>query len=168
MNKLIIEAKKFATYQHGAIDHRRKYTNEPYIVHPARVAMAVDLVNGTPAMVAAAWLHDTVEDTDATIEDIYSNFGPTVGMYVAGLTDVAKPEDGNRAARILINTAHTSIQCAAVKTIKLADSYDNVHDIMQHDKKFAATYMQEKRDLLPYLAQGNKVIYRSLSFLLKE
>ena len=167
MTKVIEKARKFAIYHHGAVDQRRKYTNEPYIVHPAAVAKLVTFAGGTPNMIAGAWLHDTVEDTNATIEEIYSEFGKTIGVYVAGLTDVAVPENGNRAARMMINNDHTSKQCFAVKTIKLADCYSNVSDIMRQDKKFAITYMQEKRDLLPYLKEGNKVLFKMLSDLLK-
>ena len=66
MNKLIDDAKKFATFHHGAIDQRRKYTNEKYIVHPAAVAKLVASVGGTPSLIASAWLHDCIEDTNAT------------------------------------------------------------------------------------------------------
>ena len=168
MSKIIEKARKFATHHHGAIDQRRKYTNEKYIVHPAAVAKLVTFVGGTPNMIAAAWLHDTVEDVPTvTIEEIYSEFGKTIGIYVAGLTEVAKSEDGNRATRLIINNEHTSKQCSAVKTIKLADCYNNVSDIMRQDKKFAITYMQEKRVLLPYLAEGDKTLFKMLSELLK-
>ena len=64
------KAEAFATIYHEAIDHRRKYTNEPYINHPANVVDLVRSVPHTQAMICAAWLHDTVEDTHATLEDI--------------------------------------------------------------------------------------------------
>jgi guanosine-3',5'-bis(diphosphate) 3'-pyrophosphohydrolase len=89
-------------------------------------------------------------------------------VYVAGLTDVATSEDGNRAARLAINLEHTAMQCNAVKTIKLADCISNVRDIMIQDKKFAITYMQEKRDLLPYLSQGNKTLFDMLHNILRN
>jgi (p)ppGpp synthase/HD superfamily hydrolase len=167
MNKLIREARKFATFHHADVNQRRKYTNEPYIVHPAAVAKLVSTVPHSPAMIAAAWLHDVAEDTNATIEDIYKNFGNVVGTFVAGLTDVAKPNDGNRAARMTINNEHTDRQCIAVKTIKLADSYCNVKDIMRQDPKFAITYMEEKRKLILCLRQGNPTLYKMLSDLLR-
>lgn len=119
-------------------------------------------------MIAAAWLHDTVEDTNATIEEVHAEFGKTIGVYVAGLTDVAKPEDGNRAGRMMINNQHTAQQSFAVKTVKLADCYSNVSDIMRQDKKFAITYMQEKRDLMPFLKEGDKTLFKMLSDLLKN
>ena len=57
----------FARRAHESIDHRRKYTDEPYIVHPIAVAELVKSVPHTPEMVAAAYLHDVVEDTPVTI-----------------------------------------------------------------------------------------------------
>ena len=68
-NGMILEkrAKDFATRHHASIGHKRKYTGEDYIVHPTAV---VELVRGVPhtaAMICAAWLHDTVEDTNATL-----------------------------------------------------------------------------------------------------
>lgn len=168
LSKIVLEAKKFATYHHTEINQRRKYSNEPYIIHPAAVAKLVASIGGTQQMIAAAWLHDTVEDTNATLDDIYLNFGPTVHMYVAGLTDVAQKNDGNRALRMAINNEHTASQCANVKTIKLADCYCNVRDILVQDKKFAVTYCQEKRDLLLYLTEGDSTLFTMLLNLLES
>ena len=62
------KAIEFATKAHeGQV---RKYTGEPYIVHPLEVAEIVKTVEHTEEMLMAAVLHDTVEDTDTTIEDI--------------------------------------------------------------------------------------------------
>ena len=56
----------FATAAHAAIGQKRKYSGDDYIVHPARVASIVTRHGGTDEMIAAAWLHDTVEDTDVS------------------------------------------------------------------------------------------------------
>ncbi|VDZ55823.1 bifunctional (p)ppGpp synthetase II/ guanosine-3',5'-bis pyrophosphate 3'-pyrophosphohydrolase [Serratia odorifera] len=60
---LVERARRYATKAHAAIDQRRKYTNAPYIVHPQAVVEIVRSVPHTDEMLAAAWLHDTVEDT---------------------------------------------------------------------------------------------------------
>ena len=75
MNDLEQRAHDFADKAHAAIDHKRKYTGDPYIVHPEAVAEIVRSVAHTPAMVAASYLHDTVEDTQTTIEEIEKEFG---------------------------------------------------------------------------------------------
>jgi len=77
----------------------RKYSKVPYIVHPINVMQIVRSVTDDEAMLIAAILHDVVEDTAITIDEIYSEFGERVGDLVDDLTDVSKPEDGNRAYR---------------------------------------------------------------------
>lgn len=77
----------------------RKYTNTPYIAHPINVMQIVRSVSNDEAMLTAAVLHDVVEDTPITVEEVYSEFGERVSELVAELTDVSKPEDGNRAFR---------------------------------------------------------------------
>ena len=166
--KRIKSAKDFAIERHGAIDHRRKYTGEPYHTHLDAVAKIVESVGGTTEMIMATWLHDTVEDTNTTIEEIYDLFGKMVGDYVKGLTDVATKEDGNRNARNAINRKHNGDQPNSVKTIKLADSIHNVSDIMRNDPKFGVTYIEEKKALLPYLKGGNIKLFNKLHGMLYD
>ena len=106
-------------------------------------------------MVAAAWLHDTVEDTPATFEEIEREFGADVAALVKELTDVSRPGDGNRAARKAIDREHTAAASPRAKTIKLADIIDNCEDICRHDPKFGRVYLGEARALLAVLAEGD-------------
>ena len=94
MNDLVDRARLFATSAHKRIGHQRKYSNQPYQVHLQAVAKLVASVSDDPEMIAAAWLHDTVEDTPATLDDISGNFGEAVAELVENLTDVSKPSDG--------------------------------------------------------------------------
>ena len=68
---IVEKARLFATSAHAAVGQKRKYTNEPYIVHPAEVAKLVEDVGGTQEMIAAAWLHDVIEDTQVPLELIW-------------------------------------------------------------------------------------------------
>ena len=95
-NTLAERARRYATKAHAAIDQRRKYTNDPYIVHPQAVMELVRSVPHTEEMLAAAWLHDTVEDTPTTLGDIESHFGPQVAELVRMLTNVSHAEEFNR------------------------------------------------------------------------
>jgi len=147
-------ARVFATAAHAAVGQLRKYTFEPYIVHPAEVAGIVEEAGGTPAMIAAAWLHDTVEDTGVTIELIRSEFGTEVAELVGWLTDVSRPEQGNRAVRKAIDRAHTAAAPAEAQTIKLADLIANTRSIVAHDPEFARVYLAEKRQLLEVMTKG--------------
>lgn len=139
---------EFATEAHkGQV---RKYTGEGYIRHPIEVAVILytNYSYATFEMLAAAILHDTVEDTDVTIEDIHSKFGDEVGNLVAWLTDVSKPTDGNRAARKQLDREHTLASPHDAQIIKVADLISNSQSIAAHDKDFAKVYMAEKKLLL--------------------
>jgi (p)ppGpp synthase/HD superfamily hydrolase len=109
-------------------------------------------------MVAAAWLHDTVEDTDVTIELIRAEFGDKVAELVGWLTDVSRPEDGNRAVRKAIDREHSASAPAEAQTVKLADLIANTRSIMKHDVAFAKTYLEEKRLLLEVMDRGDATL----------
>lgn len=100
MTELEKKALQFAKKAHTG--QFRKYTGEPYIVHPVEVANLVRDYAHTchESMYCAALLHDTVEDTNTTIEDIRREFGDIITVFVEGLTDVSKPEAGNRESTI--------------------------------------------------------------------
>jgi (p)ppGpp synthase/HD superfamily hydrolase len=136
----------------------RKYTYEPYIVHPAEVAGIVASIGGTESQIAAAWLHDVVEDTGVTIEVIRAEFGDEIATLVGWLTDVSRPEQGNRAVRKAIDRAHTAAAPGAAQTVKLADLISNTRSIVAHDAKFAETYLSEKRELLKVMTKGDPTL----------
>jgi len=153
---VVRKAQVYAMAAHAAVGQRRKYTGEPYIVHPAEVAKIVAGVPGaTPDMVAAAWLHDVVEDTGCTYNDIHMGFGTDIATLVGWLTDVSKPEDGPRWFRKKMDREHTAAAPAEAQTIKLADLISNTKSIMAHDKKFAKVYLEEKRLLLDVMTRGD-------------
>ena len=155
---MVERARVFATAAHAAVEQVRKYTFEPYIVHPAEVASIVASVPHTDAMVAAAWLHDVVEDTGVTIETIRAEFGEEVAELVGWLTDVSHAHDGNRAHRKAIDREHTAQAPASAQTVKLADLIANTRSIVKHDVAFAKTYLAEKRLLLEVLTRGDAVL----------
>lgn len=152
---LVIRAAAFAGAAHARIDQRRKYTNEPYINHPQAVATLVAEVTDDPVMIAAAWLHDTVEDTGVTHEQICREFGAQVGRLVYWLTDISKPEDGNRLKRKALDRNHIAQAPVEAMTVKLADLIDNARTIAANDPDFARVYMKEKRALLAVLQRGD-------------
>ena len=160
MSDLVERARRYATEAHQRINQRRKYSNEPYHVHLHAVAKLVEDVSGDAEMVAAAWLHDTVEDTQATLDDIEAEFGVAVAELVEELTDVSRPGDGNRAVRKAIDRQHLAQASARAKTVKLADLIDNCKDITRHDPGFAQVYLAEMDDLLDVLQDGDKQLYR--------
>ena len=161
---IVHKAQVYAMAAHAAVQQRRKYTGEPYIVHPAEVASIVASVPGsTPDMVAAAWLHDVIEDTGCTFTDVHMAFGIDIATLVGWLTDVSKPEDGNRATRKAMDREHTAQAPAEAQTIKLADLISNSKSIMQYDPDFAKTYLEEKRLLLEVMTKGDRGLHAEAS-----
>lgn len=105
------QARRFATEAHASAGQRRKYTDEPYIVHPAAVVELVRSVSHDDALLAAAWLHDTVEDTATTQSDIETHFGTRVASLVEMLTNSAPA--GQKIGRP-VNWRTSAIQPAPV------------------------------------------------------
>ncbi|MEA3372783.1 MAG: HD domain-containing protein [Campylobacterota bacterium] len=167
-DEIIKRASEYAISAHKRIDQRRKYTGQPYHVHLKAVSKTVSEAGGDAAQVAAAWLHDTVEDTPATFEDIEMEFGKDIATLVEELTDVSRPGDGNRAKRKKIDRKHLAGISPRAKTIKLADLIDNARDILKHDLKFAKVYLAEMQMLLEVLGEGDARLFkRAQNALLK-
>ena len=134
-------ALQFAKDAHG--DQVRKYSGLPYVTHTIAVADTVARYAGTDEMIAAALLHDTVEDTHITFEDIRVEFGEEVMDLVYWLTDVSRPEDGNRASRKRLDRQHYANGPREAQIIKAADMIDNSTDILKNDANFAKVYIPE-------------------------
>jgi (p)ppGpp synthase/HD superfamily hydrolase len=96
-----------------------------------------------------------VEDTGVSIELIRKEFGSEVSDLVGWLTDVSRPEQGNRAVRKAIDRAHTAAAPAEAQTVKLADLIANTRSIVAHDEAFAKVYLAEKRQLLEVMTKGD-------------
>lgn len=161
------QARRYATQAHADAGQRRKYTDEPYIVHPAAVAELVRSVSDDDALLAAAWLHDTVEDTPTTLSDIDTLFGARVASLVEMLTDSASANAKNRAARKLAHFRHTASASPEAQTIKLADIIDNTRAIVRFDPHFARIYLVEKRVQIALLKQGNAQLWQQASTIIE-
>ena len=136
----IEHAKMWAGMHHkGQI---RKYTGEPYIEHPLAVAETVKEHGLSGEAIVAAILHDTVEDTGATMEDVEELFGTKVAEYVWYLT---KPPEyvGNRELRKTLDRNRLSEAPEEVKIIKFFDVYHNAGSIKEHDIDFWNTWRHE-------------------------
>lgn len=150
---MVLEALRFAHEAHAG--QVRKYSGEPYVYHPIEVMHIVEITTYgafvqpiVERMMCAALMHDVVEDTSRTLADVDATFGSVVSQMVAGMTAPSKPSDGNRAARMKIDKDYLAEQGEYVQTIKCADIISNVKSIALYDKKFAATYVEEKHDAL--------------------
>lgn len=167
-----------ACVAHG--QQKRKYSGAPYIIHPWAVASIVKARGMRDEVVAAAFLHDVLEDTRVDEKALRAQLlngvhywpeqpmGPTweskcmetFGL-VRWLTDPAmKPEQGNREARIALNREHIAQAPPEAKSIKLADMIHNTQSIVRKDPDFAKVYMAEKAAALPYLREGDDELWR--------
>jgi (p)ppGpp synthase/HD superfamily hydrolase len=144
---LYTQALIFAAQAHDG--QQRKYTGLPYITHPIAVAEIVRMAHGTDEMVAAALLHDVIEDCNVPIEMLRYHFGDHVAKLVGMLTD--PKVEGNRAVRKAAARDQLAQASAAAQTIKVADLLDNTSSIVEHDPKFAQVYLAEKLELLAVL-----------------
>lgn len=123
---LLQDAAAFAARAHR--HQLRKDGVTPYYSHVVRVAMTVMNVFGCSDRVAlaAALLHDTIEDTTTDFDDIKDRFGEEVARDVAALTkNMALPEQERESAY----DAQLMVASWRAKLVKLADAYDNLHDV---------------------------------------
>lgn len=155
-NTLIYDADTFADIAHRK--QKRKYTNLPYIAHPRQVACMLSFYNMEIPLIVAGLLHDVIEDTDYTYDDIKYKFGEEVATLVQMVTNVSKPIDGNRKIRKEIDKQHILSGNEKSKIIKCIDIYCNALNIMESDKSFAKVWLKEKQDLLKDLKIDNKEI----------
>ena len=128
--EIIDKAFKFARDAHKGI---RRRSGEPYIMHPIAVATIVSQEIGLGSTsISAALLHDVVEDTDYTVEDIASQFGDKIARIVDGLTKISGGIFGDKASvqaenfRKLLLTMSEDIR---VILIKMADRLHNMRTL---------------------------------------
>lgn len=128
---LVEKAYKFAAICHH--DQRRK-SGEPYIIHPIQVAGILAELHMDPETVCAGYLHDIVEDTGATLDDLKELFGPTIAMIVDGDTKLGKIHYKSNKEQMA--ATHRKLLLAMSKDIrvmivKLADRLHNMRTL-QH------------------------------------
>lgn len=153
----------------------RKYTGEPYIVHPIAVADLVSRVTSDETTLAAAYLHDVIEDThgseDVAREALLDSFGDVVTRLVDELTDVytkARYPKLNRAARKAKERERLAGTSFEAKTIKLADVACNSYDIARQNSTFAPVYLKEKEAFLEVLGDGHPELFRLAEETVRE
>ena len=123
----VLSAATFAAERHR--DQRRKGKDaSPYINHPLALAsLLADRGVRDPTVLMAALLHDTVEDTATTFEDIERSFGPEVAGLVREVTDDKTLSKAERKRLQIEHAAHLS---RPAMLVKLADKICNLHDVV--------------------------------------
>ena len=128
--EIITKAFNFAKQAHKGV---RRRSGEPYIMHPLAVAQIVCQEIGLGSTsICSALLHDVVEDTDYTVEDISNIFGPKIAQIVDGLTKISGGIFGDRASSQAENFKKlllTMSEDIRVILIKIADRLHNMRTL---------------------------------------
>lgn len=137
--------------------HRnQKYGDQPYFNHLADVVRRVKTITQDPEVIAAAWLHDTVEDTEVTIDEIKAKFGDNVAAMVWAVTGIG----ANRAEK-MANAIEKIAQTPGAELVKSADRLSNAQ-ASKDEKKMSLynRYKDEHTNLSPVL--GNNELAQEL------
>ena len=159
MNDLISRAERFARVRHEG-QFRKGKAQEPYTIHLEEVAVLVGRWSGSESAIAAAWLHDTVEDCPPTsLAELETLFSKEVADIVAELTDDKAQPKASRKEQQIINAPKKSNEASLVK---LADKTSNIGAIANSPPEH---WSLQRR--LEYIAWANTVV-GNLPFLPKE
>ena len=126
---LIIRAYNYAYKKHFGV---KRISGDDYITHPLNVAMILTDINADAECMAAALLHDTIEDTDSTKEEITRLFGSTVALLVDGVTKINRLHFSTTSEQVAANQRKILVglsEDVRVIIIKLADRLHNLRTI---------------------------------------
>jgi guanosine-3',5'-bis(diphosphate) 3'-pyrophosphohydrolase len=164
-NDILNEITRFADEAHG--EQLRRYGNDRYIVHPLRVMEICRIYNPSLSVLAAAILHDVVEDTPVTAATLHEFLLSVIDVtqaekvtdLVVDLTDVYIKKEYphiNRARRKEMERDRLSKVSAEAQTIKYADILDNARDIFVNDRHFAPRFLNEGVLALRVMTKGDQ------------
>ena len=149
---LISRAFEFAYQLH---EGQFRASGEPYIAHPVAVAGLLRDLGGSSVMIAAGFLHDVVEDTEVTPEEIESRFGVEVRRLVEGVTKLSKFNFSSKTERQAENFRRMFLAMAAdirVIVVKLADRLHNMRTLEHLNPQKQRSISQETREIFAPLA----------------
>jgi (p)ppGpp synthase/HD superfamily hydrolase len=155
---IVAIAKNLATKAHAEINQKRKWIipEVDYIVHPGEVASDLKDLGASKELQAAAWLHDAVEDTNLTLEEIEVVCGSKIAVLVDEVTDKSIKEDGGRAERKVIDKIHASTASRDGQLLKMIDMKNNAPSITMFAPEFALIWLKEKMDMILVLNKLTK------------
>ncbi len=146
-----------AAFEFAYCLHQGQYraSGEPYICHPVAVAGLLRELGGDPVMIAAGFLHDVVEDTDVTSEEIEERFGVSVRQLVEGVTKLSKFNFSSKTERQAENFRRMFLAMAQdirVIVVKLADRLHNMRTLEHLPDEKRRRIAQETREIFAPLA----------------
>ncbi len=149
--RLVSEAAELAARRHTGMA-RKGRGNEPYINHLAEVAnLLATATDGADAdLVAAGWLHDTIEDTETSREELAQKFGIRVAALVVEVTDDMTLPKSERRRNQIVDAPKKS---PGAKLIKIADKISNIRARIVPQPN-----QDQREDLIDYVAWAEKVV----------
>lgn len=141
---IITSAENLARDKHK--HQKRAFTGEPYFNHPYRVALYAQAYKLSNDCICAAYLHDTIEDTDVTYSDLLKMFGKHIADLVQELTSDTEQIKNIGKTLYLINKMNDMSDQAF--TIKLLDRLDNVSDFDNAPDKFVKKYSKATKEII--------------------
>lgn len=148
----IEQAYLFAARAHAG---QLRASGEDYIIHPLGVAIILAEIGLDTDTITAALLHDVVEDTGVTLDELAEKFGPTIASLVDGVTKLGRLEDLNKQERQAENLRKMFLAMAEdlrVILIKLADRLHNMRTLNYRPRDKQKETAQETRDIFAPLA----------------
>ena len=161
---ILHRAYKRAVKQHTG---QRRKSGEPYIIHPLAVAQILADLGMGPVVVAAGLLHDTVEDTDYTLEECRADFGDTVAGLVDGVTKISNMEYGDNAQAETIRKMVVAMsRDVRVLVVKLADRLHNARTWRY--VKASSSHKKARETLDVYAPLANRLGMNAIKTELEE
>ena len=166
----LLKAISFAAHKHR-FQRRKDSDKTPYINHPVNVALTLaDAGETDQALLLAAILHDTIEDTETTADELEKNFGSEVLGIVLEVTDDKNLPKEERKRLQVVNASHKSDKA---KKLKLSDKINNISDIINHppanwEPQRKLDYLTWAENVMAGLKGSNEQLEKKLEELIEE
>ena len=150
---IILQAKEFACKRH-AHQFRPNKAKQPKTEHLEEVALLTQKAGGSQKAIAAAWLHDVVEDTETTLDEIDALFGDEIASIVDGLTDPEPFAAMPLPKRKRMQTERLKEKSNDVRLVKICDQISNVRSVLEDppienwDKAASLAYIEGAKQVV--------------------
>ena len=173
----LTQSQKAIRFAANAHRKQTRTSGDAYITHPVEVAKIVKQFKKSrnlEALISAAYLHDTVEDTDTELEDITKMFGGLVASMVKELTSDEQSKEFKASKADYLSAKMSSMSSWAL-VVKLADRIHNISDLnTAKTKKWASNYKKQTTQIMDELEKNrtltgtHKKMIKSIRMKLKE
>jgi len=137
-SEVVERAKEFAIKRHG----NQRYGKYPYEHHLVSVVSLLNSFEFDDEVVAAGWLHDVVEDTDVTMEELIETFGREIGSIVHAVTDGSGKNREERKTSVYAKIIERGRPAVAVKVAdRICNLFESIHE---GDKNLIKMYLKER------------------------